>query len=180
MIDEGVDCGKKNRANLAGRKHPGRTAQKQSYTRNSFLFVLHTINLKIPKHIVNHRPIPDDLHSLSNNPSLACAERRRRISPTHTSLLCGILATIVKTHPLGSEKNKHKEQPTHTHRERASGRGRIQKKTYPVALDRLAVCQLDDAVAAVGERPLWRQHWPPVPDPSPLWPLDLLSTTRRI
>ena len=47
----------------------------------------------------------------------------------------------------------------------------IGRETYPVALDQLAVCQRDVVAAAAGR---WRRK-PPLPDPSPLWSLDLLS-----
>ncbi len=48
----------------------------------------------------------------------------------------------------------------------------VVQKTYPVALDQLAVCQRDDFAAAGVEL---RRRKPPVPDSSPLWSLDLLS-----
>ena len=63
---------------------------------------------------------------------------------------------------------------TDTHKileERRTMQKTIGRETYPVALDQLAVCQRDVVAAAAGR---WRRK-PPLPDPSPLWSLDLLS-----
>ena len=65
-------------------------------------------------------------------------------------------------------------QHTQTHKileERRTMQKTIGRETYPVALDQLAVCQRDVVAAAAGR---WRRK-PPLPDPSPLWSLDLLS-----